>query len=85
MDVYSKEEREIIVPALPPWYSQSVQTILPSTQPGSLRYQLLFTSMERAWHAANVRLETTCGHPLHHAVATLATDWSKEDSHAFVT
>jgi len=63
----------------------SPDVVVESTVAGALFYQLQLTSLEKAWHAANLALEANCLTPTHHAVATLATDWSKEDSHAFLT
>jgi hypothetical protein len=61
------------------------EEVVESTVAGALFYQLQLISLEKAWHAANLAVEANCISPTHHAVATLATDWSKEDSHAFVT
>ncbi|XP_059471250.1 GPI inositol-deacylase [Neocloeon triangulifer] len=84
-DVFSREERILQVESLPPIYSTSAEEIVATTAVGALYYQLQLPSLEKAWHAASFVFEANCAALDHHAVATLATDWSTEDSHAFVT
>jgi hypothetical protein len=85
VDVFGGEDRIINVKSLPSIFSRSDEEVLESTVAGAIFYQLQLSGLEKAWHAANLMFEATCSTPTHHAVATLATDWSKEDSHAFVT
>jgi len=85
VDVFAGGDRIIKVESLPSIYSRSSEDVVESTVAGALFYQLQLSTLEKAWHAANLVFEATCANPNHHAVATLATDWSKEDSHAFVT
>ncbi|XP_065353841.1 GPI inositol-deacylase [Cloeon dipterum] len=85
IDVFSRQERILQVNSLPSIYSRSPVDVVEVTSVGALYYQLQLPTLEKAWHAANLVFEANCAAQNHHAVATLATDWSTEDSHAFVT
>ncbi|KAF4523660.1 hypothetical protein B566_EDAN006030 [Ephemera danica] len=84
VDVYDSNDRLIEIPGLPHWLSRTPNEFLSMTSAGSLHYLILLPTMEKAWHAATLQLKSTCTNPDQHAVMTLATDWSREDSHAFV-
>ncbi|XP_046402288.1 GPI inositol-deacylase [Ischnura elegans] len=85
VDVHSAASRKLVFPA-PKFFFFASSMLLELSAESAIRYEIRLQGAEHIWQAYILNIRPICPlQTVHHATASVATSWSSEDAHAFVT